>query len=468
MKARLRTGIGIAVLGALLAAGLTSPAFAAGKDYPSWDDVQNARSNEAATSREVTRVKGLIDSLTSTVADTRQQANLAADAYQTASELAIQASQRAEDLASQKETAEGEAAKSQSQVGALMAQMARGGSSGTTLELLADPDVADDALYKLGAMSKLTTRSTEILNRAKQDANSVTALEEQATVAQDILAEAEKNAASALAQAEEAARAAQAAVDEQTANQDRLIEQLAALENTSKEVASQYAVGVQVRAEEAARLAAAKAAAAAAKAKAEREAREKAEREAAASKPKPGTGGGNTGGGNTGGGNTGGGNTGGGNTGGGNTGTGSGTFWSPSSQGWYRPAPGAITSWYGPRPQICGGTGCSTNGWHAGLDFGGYSGQPIKAIYDGRVSEVYYSSAFGNRVVILHPNGEKSIYGHLQRSAVSVGQQVSAGQVIAYMGQTGVATGPHLDLKTYRNGVEQNPATFLRARGVRV
>lgn len=465
MKHKLRAGLGIAVLSALLATGISTPAaFAAGKDYPSWEDVQNAKGNESAKSQEIDRVKGLIDSLNETVASTREEANIAADAYTTAEQLATEATDRAAALAEEKAAAEKAASESQSQVGALLAQMARGGSSSSTLELLADPDAAENALYKLGAMSKLTTRSTEILDRAKQDANTVTSLDAQAVVAQDILAKAEAAAADALAAAEAAANTAQAAVDEQNANQERLIEQLASLQDTTKEVAAEYAVGVKVRAEEAARAAAAAAAAKAAAAKAAAEAAAQAARDKAAAE----AGKGNSGGGSSsGGGSTGGGSTGGGSTGGG-TNTGGGTYWAASSQGWFRPAPGAITSWYGYRPQLCAQGYCSIAGWHGGLDFGGYSGLPIKAVYGGTVVSVQNDGAFGNRVIIQHSNGVKSWYGHLSGYNTYVGQQVSAGQVIAYMGKTGMATGNHLDLKITVNGSPRDPAVFMRSKGVRI
>lgn len=441
-----------AVIGSL---SLALPAQAV--DYPTWEDVQRAQQNEAATAAEVTRVEGLLQSLNANASATQEAANIAAGEYQSAVEKSTLAEMDANRLAADLEQATAKAEESTAQVGALVARMGRAGSSSISLELLADPDSADDALYKIGAVTKLTERSSQILDEAKQAANLVSSLNDQADVAAGILKAAQNEAEGALNRATETANAAQAAADEQSANQDRLIEQLAVLTNESQATAAGYAERLRVEAE--ARRKAAEEAAR--QAEIARQAELERQRQEAANRPAPGTGGGG-----------GGGSTGGGGGGGGGvvappqTGSGSGTYFGPSSAGWWRPASGGITSPYGPRKVMCP-NGCSVP-FHAGLDFAGASGSAIKAVTGGTVTSVGNAGGFGNRVIVDHGGGVQSHYGHLSGFAVRVGQRVEGGQTLGYMGMTGVATGVHLDLKIYVNGSHTDPAAFLRARGVRI
>ena len=144
-------------------------------------------------------------------------------------------------------------------------------------------------------------------------------------------------------------------------------------------------------------------------------------------------------------------------------------YTAPTETGWWRPAPGAITSPYGPRSLICNGVGCS-NSFHEGIDFGGACGTPLKAAADGVVTFVGNAGAYGNRVIIKHNEVEETIYGHLLSGSfqVAVGDVVTGGQHIADIGATGVVSGCHLDLKVQINGEHVDPAIFLRSKGVTV
>ncbi len=141
----------------------------------------------------------------------------------------------------------------------------------------------------------------------------------------------------------------------------------------------------------------------------------------------------------------------------------------PSDQGWWRPTTGPITSPYGPRPVLCGGTGCSVP-FHQGIDFGAACGTPVVSVYAGTVTFVGNAGDFGNRVIVDHGGGVSTIYGHLLSGAtvVSKGQQVEGGQQVGQVGRTGVATGCHLDMKVTINGENTDPAAFLRSHGVSV
>lgn len=98
---------------------------------------------------------------------------------------------------------------------------------------------------------------------------------------------------------------------------------------------------------------------------------------------------------------------------------------------------------------------------HDGTDFGASCGTPIRAAEDGVVSERYYNSGYGNRLMIDHGllDGDyvTTGYNHASRYTVRVGQRVSRGQVIGYVGNTGYSTGCHLHLMVWEDGSVVNP-----------
>jgi murein DD-endopeptidase MepM/ murein hydrolase activator NlpD len=89
---------------------------------------------------------------------------------------------------------------------------------------------------------------------------------------------------------------------------------------------------------------------------------------------------------------------------------------------------------------------------HLGTDYAAPVGAPVQAIASGRVTFSGRSGGSGNMVRIRHANGYESMYLHLSRRYVRVGQTVAQGQRIAAVGATGIATGPHLDFRLRRNG----------------
>ena len=99
--------------------------------------------------------------------------------------------------------------------------------------------------------------------------------------------------------------------------------------------------------------------------------------------------------------------------------------------------------------------------FHSGVDLAGPEGTPIVATRDGTVTAAAYHSGNGNYVTINHGDGFSSSYLHMTHSVVSVGQKVSAGQVIGYMGNTGYSKGSHLHFTIYYNGSTVNPADYL-------
>lgn len=118
------------------------------------------------------------------------------------------------------------------------------------------------------------------------------------------------------------------------------------------------------------------------------------------------------------------------------------------------PVSGRITSGFGPR----------WGGFHYGLDLAAPAGSPVKAIFAGTVTVAGWVGSYGYMVCIDHHNGWESVYGHNARLYVTVGQEVQKGQIIAVVGRTGNATGPHVHLETIYLGRHKNPLAVLPAR----
>jgi len=123
----------------------------------------------------------------------------------------------------------------------------------------------------------------------------------------------------------------------------------------------------------------------------------------------------------------------------------------PSAAGFIWPCDGVVTSGFGMR-------------WgrmHEGIDIGCAYGAPNRAAAAGTVIYAGWMSGYGNLVVIDHGNGLSTAYAHASSLAVSVGQSVSQGQTVSYVGATGHATGPHLHFEVRVNGVAVDPLQYL-------
>ena len=128
----------------------------------------------------------------------------------------------------------------------------------------------------------------------------------------------------------------------------------------------------------------------------------------------------------------------------------------PSSSGLIWPVNGPIASPFGSR--------CLPNGdcsFHPGIDIAVPAGTPIHAAAAGSVIYAGWMSGYGNLTVIDHGNGLATAYGHQSSIGVSLGQSVSQGQVIGYVGCTGYCFGPHLHFEVRVNGVPVDPLGYL-------
>lgn len=414
-------GLGALSAVALSAFGVTSGVSAAyAASYPSWDDVQNAMANESAKASEVTRIQGLIDSLTQKVAETQAASEAAGQAFYEAQQAFFDAAARADMLQSKADVQAATADEAERKAAQVATQLYRDGGDDASLELFfsGSSENADELLSRLGTMDKVYAYTQKIYDTATASRDAAQSLSDQAVVAKTERDRLQKIAEQKMIEAQAAADAAQAALAEQTANLATMQAQLAALKDATATTVAGYREGVRV-AEEQRRAAEAAAAAAAAA---------------------------NNGGGGGGGGGT------------------------VGRDGWVRPQGGHRSSGYGPRPAPC--SGCST--FHYGVDLANGCGAAIYAANSGRV--VYAGingslhSGYGNYIKIDHGGGVGTGYGHIRPGgfAVSNGQSVSAGQVIAYAGTTGSSNGCHLHFEVYINGKTTNPIDFLAARGISV
>ena len=396
--------------------GIAAPADAA--EYPSWSDVETARSSEAGKQAQVTELTGLIAGLTTEVDAARAEAARHAATYEAAQNAFDAATLRATNLRDQADAASAAAAVSGEQAGRLAAMLAQSGNSDLSLSLFLDGPSASDLLNQLGSMSKLTERMSVVYESAAADENSARSLTDQAQIAQQMLGALAATAETALAEAMAASIRVETALAEQQEIAATMQAQLAVLTEDRAATEADYAAGEEVR--RAAEAAAAKARAAQAAAAAASAAA------AAASRPAGGSS-------------------------------------TPNGQGWTLPVSGWISSAYGARPnKPVAGVGA----FHYGTDIAAGCRQNVSAASAGTVSYAGWLGCYGNWVLIDHGDGTQTGYAHNSSLLVSTGQQVSAGATIALVGTTGASNGCHVHFETRVNGARVNPQPFMSLRGV--
>ncbi len=126
---------------------------------------------------------------------------------------------------------------------------------------------------------------------------------------------------------------------------------------------------------------------------------------------------------------------------------------------------GTQTSAFGPREAPT--AGAST--WHDGIDIGASEGEPVKAILGGKVVAKDYDNGGGYYVKIDHGDGRVSTYMHMQAGStdgINVGDEIAQGQQIGAVGNTGISTGPHLDIRITKDGKYVDPLTVIPGYGV--
>lgn len=123
------------------------------------------------------------------------------------------------------------------------------------------------------------------------------------------------------------------------------------------------------------------------------------------------------------------------------------------------PVVGTISSGFGYREHPTEGE----ERFHYGLDLAADSGTAIACFADGTVKAVGESSSYGKYLIVSHEGGYDTLYAHCSSISVSSGTEVCRGQTIARVGDTGMATGPHLHFELHRDGVYLNPIYYVAA-----
>jgi len=123
------------------------------------------------------------------------------------------------------------------------------------------------------------------------------------------------------------------------------------------------------------------------------------------------------------------------------------------------PVSGCMTSPFGVKRLH---NGKPTGEYHGGVDQRTPAGAPIRAVAAGTVSFAQQFNVLGNAVGIDHGQGLESMYLHMSKLAVSPGMQVHRGDILGYAGSTGRSTGPHLHWVLYVNGMNVNPAQWIK------
>ena len=122
------------------------------------------------------------------------------------------------------------------------------------------------------------------------------------------------------------------------------------------------------------------------------------------------------------------------------------------------PRVSSLTSYFGYRSDPFNSSSAE---FHPGIDFKGSRGDEAKSTATGKVVFAGWYGGYGNCVRIAHANNFETLYGHLSRITVKVGQEVTVGQKIGEVGSTGHSTGTHLHYEVRKNGKAINPIKFL-------
>jgi murein DD-endopeptidase MepM/ murein hydrolase activator NlpD len=99
--------------------------------------------------------------------------------------------------------------------------------------------------------------------------------------------------------------------------------------------------------------------------------------------------------------------------------------------------------------------------FHEGTDFSAPVGTKVMATGDGTVVSSGFETGYGKKVIIDHGSGYKTVYAHLSKAVVRQGQHVRRGDIIAFSGNTGLSTGPHLHYEVRKNNIQVNPTAYF-------
>lgn len=244
MKSWHKRVLGLILLAGLFAGPTLLPSAQAEPNYPTQQEVENARKNVAKKKAMIKRIQGIIADLTDEQLVLEKQAMLKAEKYNQAKDEEDAVAAKVALLQKKVDAATAEAKAAKTQLGRIASQMWRDGAAGTSLNLFLNSDKAGNLLYQLGAQEKIAQSSDQIYKSAIQRQQYAQSLEDQLRDAKKELAEKTAVAKEALRQAQAAADALQAKVDEQKRLNRTFVAQLARLEDISESLMRQRIQGL--------------------------------------------------------------------------------------------------------------------------------------------------------------------------------------------------------------------------------
>ena len=408
------------VLTAAVLVGTATPALAVPPPPPNPTDSQlgAAQSEQDAAAAEVGRIAGLIATAESELERVGIQAEAAGTAYEAAKEALQLAQDRAAQTAAELKAAADAVAAAQARIATFSHDSYMNGSNMSTTAALLDSEGPGELIQRAALLDYVATNQVDVLGALEVAKVTQANADSAARAARDAMAAAEDSAQAAKAQADAQLAAQQRAYDQVAAQKATYEQQLQAAQIHLLELQGARNAYDQWVAQKAAEEAAARAAA------------EKAARDAAAAAARNNSGGG----------------------GGSSGGAGGGDY--------VQPAYGRVSSCFGARWGVT----------HFGVDIAAPIGTPIYAATSGVVKRAGPATGFGLAVYILGSDGAVTVYGHVNRYFVDVGDRVSAGELIAEVGNRGQSTGPHLHFEVHTGGQlysnQINPVPWLNNRGV--
>lgn len=249
MGATSRVALGIAASALLVLSSVVAPgAVAAGEEFPSWDEVSAARSNEAAQQALVSQIESRLAALELEAERTRADVDAKGATYREADQRFQEQAAETAELRRQADDAAALAAASEAQAGQLFAQLYRTGGADLTLRLLASADPAK-LLEQLGVIQSVGEQASRVFDKAVQDRNSAQSQSDTAEVAERILQGYKDEAEAAFAVAQEAAVAAAAALTAAESARVEAAAKLAVLAESRAATEADYLAGVAARIE---------------------------------------------------------------------------------------------------------------------------------------------------------------------------------------------------------------------------
>jgi murein DD-endopeptidase MepM/ murein hydrolase activator NlpD len=425
--------VGIVTGAALLGSALPAVAVPAPPPNPSDSQLGAARAEQEAAAAEIGRIAGLVASAEAELERVGVLAEAAGTAYMIAEEQLAAAQQAADRTAVQLQEAGAAVSVAEARIALFSRDTYMKGSRLSTTAALLDSAGPGELIQRAAMLDYVADNQVDVLQQLEVAKVAQANADSAARSARDEMAAAESAAESAKQQADSQLAAQQGAYTQVAGQKVAYEAQLQAAQihllelQGARNAYQQWAA--QKQAEEAAAAAAAQRAAEAAAAAA-----------AAARGNSGSSGSGSDGGAGSGGSSDGGG--------------GGGGYVSPTS--------GRVTSCYGARWGVT----------HYGVDIAAPIGTAVYAATSGVVKRAGAATGFGQAVYILGTDGAVTVYGHVNRYYVSVGDRVTVGERIADVGNRGQSTGPHLHFEVHTGGAmysnQVNPVPWLNARGVRL